>query len=394
MKYRKKLTEKKWYPAAVAICIGVVLYVALTHLPAISNVMKTIGAYFEPVILGIVIAYMVNPLAELMREKVFKGVRREPLRWILSVAVSVAVVLLVIVLLLVTLIPQLIESISLFAGNIDRYAETLMKMLEKLGYDAPTAFNIEGLINSSENLLTSITGLLSTHLKGLVSKSAGIGKGLVNVVIAAILSVYLLMGKKGVQEGAKRLLNAILSDPAYEWLMTFLGRCNNILIRYIVYSILDAIIIGGANAIFMAVTRMEYIGLISVLVGVTNLIPTFGPLIGGVIGAFVLLMANPPHAMMFVIFTMILQFCDGYIIKPKLFGDSLGVSGLLIMVFLVVCGNMFGIIGILLSIPLAAIADFVYREELVPALERNKQKRKAMEELEKDAGNTIEVIRD
>ena len=122
MKYRKKLTEKKWYPAAVAICIGVVLYVALTHLPAISNVMKTIGAYFEPVILGIVIAYMVNPLAELMREKVFKGVRREPLRWILSVAVSVAVVLLVIVLLLVTLIPQLIESISLFAGNIDRYA--------------------------------------------------------------------------------------------------------------------------------------------------------------------------------------------------------------------------------------------------------------------------------
>ena len=109
--------------------------------------------------------------------------------------------------------------------------------------------------------------------------------------------------------------------------------------------------------------------------------------IGAVIGGFILVLVKPMHAFMFVIFTLILQTCDGYIIKPKLFGDSLGVSGLLILVSIIVCGNMFGIIGILLAIPLAAIADFVYGEELIPLLERRKAERKAAESIKQEEKN-------
>ena len=170
-----------------------------------------------------------------------------------------------------------------------------------------------------------------------------------------------------------------MPDKVFRETMHFLGKCNDILIRYIVFSILDAVIVGGATAVFMAIARMDYIGLIAVVCGVTNLIPSFGPIIGGAIGGFILLLVNPLHALMFLAFTAVLQTLDGYVIKPKLFGDSLGVSGLLILVAIIVFGNAFGIVGILLAIPLAAILDFVYEEAVLPQLERRRARLDAEE---------------
>ena len=124
---------------------------------------------------------------------------------------------------------------------------------------------------------------------------------------------------------------------------------------------------------------MQYVGLISVIVALTNLIPTFGPIIGGAIGAFILVLIKPWHALAFFIFTLVLQFVDGYILKPKLFGSSLGVSGLLILISVLVCGNIAGVVGILLSIPLAAILNFVYVDVTLPYLEKKAAKREAAE---------------
>lgn len=147
---------------------------------------------------------------------------------------------------------------------------------------------------------------------------------------------------------------------------------------------------------------MQYVGLVSVVVGVTNLVPTFGPIVGGVIGVFILLMVKPWHAVIFLIFTLILQTLDGYIIKPKLFGNTFGVSGLLILLAIVIGGKMFGILGILLAIPFAAICDYVYREIVIPQLEKKrkepnkKNKKKNAEDSEHDklmdAAEMTEII--
>ena len=141
---------------------------------------------------------------------------------------------------------------------------------------------------------------------------------------------------------------------------------------YIVYNLIDSLIIGTLNAIFMLILGMDYMGLISFIVALFNLIPTFGPLIGGAIGAFILLLVRPLHALIFLGFTVILQLFDGYVLKPKLFGDSLGVSGLWILVGVIVGGKMFGVVGILLSIPVVALIDFLYSNYLLPALERKR----------------------
>ena len=152
---------------------------------------------------------------------------------------------------------------------------------------------------------------------------------------------------------------------------------NSTLVLDVFASLLDGGIVGGANAVFMAICGMQYVGLVSVVCGVTNLIPSFGPVIGAVIGGFILLLVNPWHALMFLGFTAILQTLDGYVIKPKLFGDSLGVSGLLILVSIVLFGNIFGVVGILLAIPLAAIIDFTYEEGILPLLEMRRAEKDA-----------------
>jgi len=121
------------------------------------------------------------------------------------------------------------------------------------------------------------------------------------------------------------------------------------------------------------------------VIAVTNLIPTFGPIIGGLIGSFILLLVNPWHALAFIIFALVLQTVDGYVIKPKLFGNSLGVSGLLILATIIIGGNIFGMVGILLAIPCAAILDFLYKDYLLVALEENRKKKDGADASETDA---------
>ena len=387
---KNKLSNQKWYNNAVAVLIGVVSYVALTHLSEIADSLKSFSEYFTAVFIGAVIAYLVNPLACFFEKNVFHGLKKRTMRWMLSVAVSMLFLVLLLMLLMLMLIPQLIESISLLIGNMDGYIRTngLIANWSIMGIDVSTQLN--ELMASSEDLIQTGTQLLTSSLKNILATSRGIGKNILNVLLALILSVYLLAAKDPIKQGSKRLLKASMSDWWYDHVVTFLKRCNNILVRYIIFSILDAVIVGGANAIFMGAVGMQYVGLISVVVGVTNLIPSFGPIIGAVIGGFILLLVNPWHALMFLGFTAVLQTLDGYVIKPKLFGDSLGVSGFLILTAIIVFGNIFGIIGILLAIPLAAIIDFTYEEYFLPHLEARKARLVAEEE--KDQRKTARKV--
>ena len=255
-----------------------------------------------------------------------------------------------------------------FAGNLDGYVASLHTMLNSLGVSA-TALDLDKFISSSEALIETVTAFVKENLSVILSTSVGVGKGALQFLIAFLLSIYLLGDKARLKAGGQRLLTAALGQPKYEKLAKVLRRCHSILNRYIVFNLLDSLIVGGANAIFMGIVGMPYVGLVSFLVAVTNLVPTFGPVIGGIIGGFVLLMVNPWHALAFLIFTAIIQTVDGYILKPKLFGDSLGVSGLWILVGVIVGGRAFGVAGILLAIPGVAILDFLHREHLLPWLE-------------------------
>ncbi len=368
-----RFRDRKWYPGAVAACIGVAFYVLLTHLGVVAGAVGTFIGYFRAVIFGCILAYLINPLARWLEQKSLRGVRREAVRWPLSVFLALVAAFLLLALLLGMLIPQLAQSIATFAGNVETYAASLRDWLASSGLpleDTPLA--PDKFAELSENVTGQAMSFLKENLSRILGAAAGAGKSALTWGIALILSVYLLMAKSSVKAEGTRLLRALLREKRAEKLFEFFRRCDAILVSFVVDSLLESVIVGAANAVFMALCGMQYVGLISVVVALTNLIPTFGPIIGGVIGAFILLLVNPIHALIFIAFTLGLQFVDGYIIKPKLFGNALGVSGLLILIAVVVGGNMFGVLGVLLAIPGAAILSFIYRDYLLPALEKRK----------------------
>ena len=373
----KKLQSKTWYPYAVALCIGVILYVVLIHLPAIAGTLHSFGRFFNTVVIGCIIAYLMNPLAMLYERKLFKNLKKGS--WAVSVFLAFATFIAAIVALIFVLVPQLVTTITDFVTNAPEYQVKIHAILEKLG-----ATSFIHIPESADEIADQAVDLLKGYGEDILAFWVGVAKGMVNIVIGAVLAIYLLAAKVTLKRDFKTLLSALLMDDKLSSVLFFVRRCNFILNRYLVFTLLDALIVGVINAIIMLVLRMPYVGMISVIAGVTNLIPTFGPVIGAVIGGFILLLVNPVYAVMFIAITLILQVCDGYIIKPKLFGNSLGVSGLLILIAIVTMGNAFGIGGILLAIPVAAICDFSYREGVLPYLQKRKAKKQAAAGSEKD----------
>ncbi len=366
---RKSVKNASWYPYAVAVCIGVLLYVFLTQFSDVKAGFSRIMSYFSPVILGCVIAYIVNPLANLFKDKIFCRIGRKKSRDMISNACAFLVVAAFLTFALIILIPQLISSVSTFSRNFDGYVDSLEKFVNNLPIRDEIP-EIEKFIGSSEEIFSTISEFLAENVQKILSTSVVAAKTVFNVIIAVILSVYLLGSKDKLKYGVKRLVKASFGEEKGGEAVAFIKRCNAIFKSYIVYNLIDALIVGTVNALFMTALGMQYAGLVSFMVGLMNLVPTFGPVIGALLGGFILVMVNPMDALIFLIFTVLLQIVDGYILKPKLFGNSLGVSGLWILIAIIVGGAMFGVPGILLAIPVVAILDFMYNEFLIPALEK------------------------
>jgi predicted PurR-regulated permease PerM len=372
-----RLLKKKWFANTVATCSAVLLFTILSHLSDIFEGLDAVFSFLRPIINGIIIAYVINPLCHFLERKLFYKIKNEKTKWMLSVIVSLIIIVLCIILLFVALIPQLADSVSTLASNMDTYIDALQDLLHgfETGSRGFFGLDIAALANVGDTVLEKVSSYFTNNMGNVLESSANVGKGVVDVVLALILAIYFLLDKARIVGDVGKLMSLIMKRGNYEKTTEFLTRCNDILIRYIAVDVVDGIVVGLINFLFMVIMRMPYAALISVIVGVTNLAPTFGPLVGAVIGAFILVLLNPWYALWFLIFTAILQTLDGYIIKPKLFGGSLGVSSLMILIAIILGGRLFGVGGILIAIPFAAIIDFVWQDFVIKKLEERQAKR-------------------
>lgn len=375
-----KLKENKWILGAIILCLsasGIIIIVAYLLIAHFSNVSAAIGTfigYFRQVLIGGILAYLVNPIAVAIKKKIFARSKLKDGGWALSVAVALILVLLLLLFLLGLVIPQLIESVVSFSKQFRDYYPALADGLNEYGIDLSViGFSPLDTAGSLKDTVSAISSFAMENGSKILGVIMGAGHGILTFAISVILAIYLISAKDEIKGGSVRLLNALFSEKRANGMVEFLSRCSGIFLHYAYYSLIEGILIGLINAIFMMILRIPYVSLVSVVVGITNLIPTVGPVIGCVIGAFVLLIEDPMQALIFIIFTVVLQLFDGYILKPRLFGNSLGVSGVLIMVAVVVGGNMFGILGILLSIPAVAIIDMIYHDYLLKGLENRKK---------------------
>ena len=354
--FNKNNLNTPWVAYTIATCSAVVLFSILTHLDVIGSALRGMGAFLYPIVLAAIIAYILNPLVDFYKKSLFENVPSERLRGNLSVFCAILSFLLVALILLVSLIPQVISGIVQFVGNFDSYASSMQRLLGRLNdYALEMNLDISGLINSSGSLLDTLSSLLPRSLNNIVNTSINLTKSIFEAVVSFILAVYFLSAKDNLKAGFKFLLESVLSPSVYPGTIDFLKNCHNIMLRYIIFDALDGIIIGVSNGLFMAAA------------------PTFGPFVGGIVGALILLLVNPWYALWFLLFTLILQTIDGYILKPKLFGDSLGVPAVWVLVSIIFFGRLFGILGVIISIPLAAIVNYIYQSRIVNRLRKRRE---------------------
>ena len=372
--------DKKWKTYTLSGILCILAYLLLINLGKFFSWVGVVIAAFNTVFIGAVIAYILNPLAKFCEKKIFHRVKKERSRWNLSVVLTFVLTFAFLTVPFALIVPQLVKSVGGFIENFNTYAANLTELTK--GFDP----RIQEIVNPALESLTMEGGVLSSlaatigeNFSGVTDATASVSGSAINWVIGTILSVYFLLNKPVIVGAFRKFFAVFFSPNQYTRFSGLTAKFHDIFSRYIVFELLDALIIGVMNALFMAFAGIPNVALISVIAALTNLIPTFGPIIGAGISGVMLLLAAPGGVIPFLIFTVVSQACDAYIIKPKLFGNALNVPGVLILVAVVVFGKLMGIAGMLLAIPLAGILTYMYSELLLPWLAVKHEKEKAGE---------------
>lgn len=376
MKNRLKgITKKRWFAYTVAACSAVTLYMVLSKADIIIGWFQDLLKFFNVVIIGLVIAYLLNPLVDFFNRYIQeKVVKNETVSHAISVALAVLVLVFVVTIAIVAIIPYVINNFVALGLNSNNYYQLINQALDVLDQITNEAgINIDDIINSISAALNKNASLVPDGLKAAWETSVSVGTGMVNGLIGFVIAIYFMLDKRRFTDAVDRLRRAVLPERIYKRNTAFWSHCNQVFIQYIGCSLIDALIIGTANMCFMFLMHMPFIALISVVVGVTNILPTVGPLIGAVIGGLILVVYRPDMALWFLLFTLVLQTIDGYVIKPKLFGDSLGIPPVVTLISIIFGGKLFGVIGVFLSIPVASVLCDLYSNSFLPRLEKRKQ---------------------
>jgi len=374
MKKFFKDLDPKWKTYAVAGCCCILFYVVLAHLGQVLGAIGSFLTVFKTVFIGAVIAYIINPLAVYFEKKVFKNMKKDKSRWILSVVIAFVIILLLLALLSYAVFPQIVRNVASLISNLDNYVANLKDFANNLsGRFGPEIKDwVESFTAEDTGMLGKIINWLSDNLNVIISTTSKMGSAVASWAIGAIFALYFLLAKDSVKKVFVNLFKLLLNNHNYSQFIDLANRFHQIFSKYIIFEIIDALIIGVLTYVFMLITKMPDAAFISLIAAVTNLIPTFGPIIGIAIAGFVLLLIQPSALIAYVIFAAIIQLADSYVIKPKLFGDALNVPGVLILVAVIIFGNLLGVTGMLIAIPIAAILVYIYTDLFIPWLELKK----------------------
>lgn len=370
-----KLNMNKKY-TTIAVYAFLVIAAAITFFFVISEhsvVGRMAGTFFglmTPFIYGAALAYVLNPVLNWLEKKVFPKVfgdrvskrSRRGLGVLLTFLFGCAVV----ALFLAVLIPQIVESIDNLAQSIYAFLpqaqnflndliaqygtnEMLVDVLSMLGVDiSDPSMALQRLATRSYTFLTQV-------LPNLFGGVMRFTSGLLDVVVGIIIAIYLLLSKEVFYAQVKKLMFAFFPRRVAQATLNLTHDSNAIFCGFISGKILDSAIIGVLCFIGCSILQMPYTVLVSFIVGVTNVIPYFGPFIGAIPSIFIIMIADPLKSLVFAVFVLILQQLDGNIIGPKILGDSTGLSAFWVIFAVTFFGGLFGFVGMLIGVPTFAV---------------------------------------
>ena len=375
-----------WNIKYLTVCLYAVLVVLASVLiiKAVidwDNVMLHIkGAMnvLSPFLWGAFIAFLINPLVKLFDNKIFGKIKplkkHDKPRKMLSLLMSYLLVIFVVVIMFVYLLPQIGTSLTEIVNQVPVWIAEVNNGLLRFEEDHPDFdydiindfFNgiTPQLMEFSKNVVTNVVPMIFTT-------SISVVKGLLNVLIAFIVSVYMVSDKKLLARGFKRVLYSVASEKAGDVIMETLRECYHIFSQFVLGKTVDSFIIGWICFFLMTILRLPFTPIISLIVGITNMIPYFGPFIGAVPGIVLILMVDPIKAIIFTVLIIVIQQFDGLYLGPRILGETVGLRPLWIIFAITVGGSIGGVVGMFLGVPVVAVSAYLI-DKLLNKLVRKK----------------------
>ena len=353
--------------AFLVICGSILLYLGVSHISSIKASINDFIKTLQPFIIGGTLAYLLNFILKFYEDKVlsydfFKKLKKSGKRGV-GLLLTYITASIITYLFIQFVLPQLVESIVGLVNNIPEYLNELTRFTNNI-------FDNLNLQPEYINLITDKFGEAVTYIITIISNLVpvignfvvGATSSILNIIIGIIVSIYILIDKEKFMALGKKIVYALCSEEKAKFILRLATQSNMTFSRFIGGKILDSFIIGVLTFFILTIFKMPYVLLISVIVGVTNIIPFFGPFIGGIPAAIIILFVSPIQALWFIIIIIVIQQIDGNIIGPKILGDSIGISAFWILFSLLVAAKFMGFVGMVIGVPLFAIFYSIVKE--------------------------------
>ncbi len=340
-------------------------FLLLTQMESVKNVFNWFADVLTPVLMGVMFAYIINPVYVFIDKRSFKLLskskritnrKKERISRGLAVLVSVLFLLAVIALLLFLIIPEFLES---FAKLIDIAPSLIQKALGSIRATVSDNAFGEHLGESLETLAANLTGWIGGELSSIIGEllesAISLVSFLINFLVSLVVCVYALLEKKRFVSQIKKILYAVLPCARANDVLNVARYGNEVFGKFITGKLITSSIVGIVTFLFMTIMSMPYALLSAGIIAITNVIPFFGPFIGGIPTAFIVLLTDVRQGLIYVVFLVVLQQLEGNIIEPMIMEDRTGVSKFWITVALLFCGGVFGLAGMIFSVPLFAV---------------------------------------
>ena len=370
-----KLQFKRGMTYFLVIVACILVYFAMLRIEAISNTFSKILDILKPVLYGCLIAYFLNPIVRKVDQYLVPALEKnmknkekaKNLSRSIGVAAAVVIMIAVVTALINMMIPELINSIRNLIFTLPSQINQLVKQVNNIKLDDSTMTSM--LKNAMNEASTSPQNWIRTDLLNKVNElMTHLTVGLYTLVmemfhavVGVIVSVYILFGKEKFISQSKKAAYAIFPAERANLFIHIAVKTNEIFGGFIIGKIIDSIIIGILCFVGTSILNMPYAMLVSVIVGVTNVIPFFGPYIGAIPSAILIALTNPVKGIYFLIFILLLQQFDGNILGPKILGNSTGLSAFWVIVSILLGGGLFGIVGMLFGVPTFAVIYYVIK---------------------------------
>lgn len=369
---------------AAILASGILCAFVLFKMPVIISVLKGITEILKPFLYGVVFAYLLAPLCNKIEEKLFQifpKAKTKARRFIcfIAIIISLCVAIAVIWLIIMMIIPQVWDSVMKIIQMVPQKLIVVNNWIEHMLENQPelqayfeefssqAESNIDSLLNvDTIQKVQSIINSLSVQLFGVL----GVVK---NIFLGLLISAYLLGSRKLFGAQAGLILHGVFSDKWAKIIEEEIRYTDKMFNGFLVGKIIDSAIIGLLCFAGTSIMGFEAPAFISVIIGITNIIPFFGPFIGAIPCGLLLLLENPMHCLYFIIFIFVLQQLDGNVIGPKILGNTTGVSSFWVLFAILLFGGMWGVVGMVIGVPLFAVIYDIIRKLVYRGLRKHKR---------------------